>query len=288
MKPQDFLQYLEQPRLLYQLPLTSLQALALEYPYSPNLRLLLLLKTHLDGHPQEGEYLNRCASAAFDRVFIYDLLRDPALKQSATEDELDTLELMALDDIALEEAAILEGPPEEIENGETNYSDLFPPFDLGDEEEEANLDLPIIEHIVPKATIVPEKEDQWVANAAAYLASLPNWTSTTVPHSLFAPEPVSSFASNYNPKLANSLQDRLRGIRQVQASKLADAQEEVRKIARRSLVAQEAVASETLAQLLVRQGQYKNALKMYQRLSLLYPEKKTIFAGLIKDLKEKL
>jgi len=77
-------------------------------------------------------------------------------------------------------------------------------------------------------------------------------------------------------------------LRRLHADKKAGEQEEVTRIARRRLVAQEAVASETLAGLLVRQGQYQNAIKMYQHLSLLYPEKKTTFAGLIKDLKEKL
>ena len=84
------------------------------------------------------------------------------------------------------------------------------------------------------------------------------------------------------------LVQRLDRIRQQQLARKRGSREEVDKIARRSLVAHDAVASETLAQLLVRQGQYQHASKMYRRLILLYPEKKTIFAGLIKDLKEKL
>ena len=103
-----------------------------------------------------------------------------------------------------------------------------------------------------------------------------------------APQPVSHFHSPSLNDPTVSLRERLQSIRQHQANKLADEQEEVRKIARRSLVSSEGTASETLARLLVQQGQYQNAIKMYRRLELLYPEKKTIFAGLIRDLQKKL
>jgi len=112
------------------------------------------------------------------------------------------------------------------------------------------------------------------------------WSIRTPP--ILGPEPISRFSEGRRPEHGQSLRDRLRNIRRRQSEKLADEQEEVRKIARRSLVAQEAVASETLARLHVQQGQYQLAIKMYRRLELLYPEKKAIFADLIKDLQEKL
>ena len=46
--------------------------------------------------------------------------------------------------------------------------------------------------------------------------------------------------------------------------------------------------SETLADLLVRQGQPARAIEMYRRLGLVNPEKKAIFAGLIQELKQKI
>ena len=62
----------------------------------------------------------------------------------------------------------------------------------------------------------------------------------------------------------------------------------LKQIARRSIARHRGVASETLAKLLVGQGQYQRAIKMYEELSLAHPEKKPIFAPLIKELKEKL
>ena len=45
-------------------------------------------------------------------------------------------------------------------------------------------------------------------------------------------------------------------------------------------------ASETLAELLVAQMQYQQAIKVYERLSLIFPEKSTFFAEKIKKLKK--
>ena len=317
MTAKDFQQYLEHPRMLYDLPLASLQQLAMEYPYSPNLRLLLLLKSHLEGHDNEADYLNRCAAAAFDRSFIYDLLRDADPLPPAQD--TDVLELRTLEELALEEAALTPAPPPETKASTLTYANIFPEYD----NKVVDAETPEIETpaaaettnaiIVPTAPEVPEPEttpaaeefpaidmNTWAGNATAFQVATPDWTEAKAPtiaeettaeqvtDEPAAPEPLSKFEPSPAAATSGMLRDRLRQIRRRQTDKLAHEQEEVKKIARRSLVSQEAVASETLARLLVRQGQYQNAIKMYRRLELLYPEKKAIFAGLIKDLKEKL
>ncbi len=50
---------------------------------------------------------------------------------------------------------------------------------------------------------------------------------------------------------------------------------------------EEVFASETLAALLVKQGAKEKAIKMYQKLSLTFPEKSTYFAAQIADLRKK-
>lgn len=285
--------------MLYALPLAELQGLAMEYPYSFNLRLLLLLKTHLEGHPNEQDYLQRCATAAFDRAFIYDLLQDARLMAGEdAQDETEVLELRTLDEIALEEAALLSdsNQVEAVPENNLAFKEHLPVFDEG-EEEKADEAVSVL--VAEPAEIVDTPylaSAEWISAAGDYLAALPIWPNNPpqeplagpAPPEAFSPEPVSRFSEGKRPEHGQSLRDRLRSIRRQQSEKLADEQKEVRKIARRSLVAQEAVASETLARLLVQQGQYQHAIKMYRRLELLYPEKKTIFAGLIKDLQEKL
>lgn len=57
-----------------------------------------------------------------------------------------------------------------------------------------------------------------------------------------------------------------------------------RSIAMQSVSEKEDIASETLAELLVRQGNNKKAIEMYQRLSLLFPDKSSFFADRIEQL----
>ncbi|MFN4083566.1 MAG: hypothetical protein ACK4K9_08045 [Bacteroidia bacterium] len=56
-------------------------------------------------------------------------------------------------------------------------------------------------------------------------------------------------------------------------------------MAKISVEEDEELVSETLAQIYVKQSLYKKAILMYEKLGLLYPNKKTYFAGLIQNLK---
>ena len=57
--------------------------------------------------------------------------------------------------------------------------------------------------------------------------------------------------------------------------------------AKESLKETDIIASETLAELLVKQGRNKKAIKVYERLCLIFPQKSNYFAQIIKNLKEK-
>lgn len=57
---------------------------------------------------------------------------------------------------------------------------------------------------------------------------------------------------------------------------------------KKSVEEKEEIASEALARLYDAQGHYKKALKMYERLSLINPQKSSFFAPLIENLKNKL
>ncbi len=61
--------------------------------------------------------------------------------------------------------------------------------------------------------------------------------------------------------------------------------EGIKELAQKSLTLSDDIISETLAELLVDQGSNKKAIKMYQKLSLIFPEKSAFFASQIKKLK---
>ena len=60
----------------------------------------------------------------------------------------------------------------------------------------------------------------------------------------------------------------------------------IKQLAQKSLTLKEDIISETLAELLVDQGSNKKAIKMYKKLSLIFPEKSAFFAAQIKKLKK--
>lgn len=60
----------------------------------------------------------------------------------------------------------------------------------------------------------------------------------------------------------------------------------IKQLAQKSLTLSDDIISETLAELLVDQGSNKKAIKMYKKLSLIFPEKSAFFAAQIKKLKK--
>lgn len=56
--------------------------------------------------------------------------------------------------------------------------------------------------------------------------------------------------------------------------------------ARQSAIDNETIVSETLAQIFLKQGHTEKAIKVYEKLGLVFPEKRTYFANLIEQIKD--
>ena len=262
------LQYLEQPSLLSEVTLDEVLSLADRFPYATTLHLLVLLKARQINSPDFEKYLNRFAASTFDRAHLYNFL---ATLERQDADGGEVLELLQLEDLEL---APLAAEPFGEEALPSRLNELHEPTPVRPTESRnaARPEPPD----APEEAAAPSypaaaDADRWVANAAAYYTLLPRAVRR------IRPEDPDSFASagHRREPLASRLQ-RLRHRPPAPAP------------AHTPAATADVVVSETLAALLVRQGQYQSALRMYERLSLLYPEKKPIFAGLINELKGKL
>ncbi len=282
MDKASFQHLLDHPDQLLTVPLSELQGLSLEYPYSANIRLLLLLRARLEEVPDQADHLSRAAAATFDRGHLYDLLRD--LDRRATEPAAETLELIGLEE--LREERLAEGPVEEALPSRMNElaADAPPPAVFSDPDPVTPAPPRVSEKPAPAPAPEFNVPTAWASRAAAFLSVFPpDFTTATNP----APERIDKFPG-YRPA-GQPLSNRLRELRRKTIPVTVPAADRtVDRIAHQSVTDRADVASETLARLLVRQGQYRNAIKMYRRLVLLNPEKKAIFAALIKELKEKL
>ena len=302
MNSQSVLQALEQPSRLTEYAMEDLLALVREYPYSTNLRLLVLLKAKQTHDPEFEHYLNRFAAATFDRAHLFNLLEAIEKRE---EEKGEVLELLELEELEL---AGFGDPFEELPSRlnelslpETGPAPLSDPAPVGapPPTDTPATPLPETEEVTPAPEQHPSGYD-WSELADAFYELIPvdeqPVTEPTLPVEV-TPPPV---AARPLPAAEARPEDPTRFARLVSARRReVPLQVRLRKLRRprqspttttagNSTVDHGAVVSETLAALLVRQGQLQHAIKMYRRLILLYPEKKPIFVGLIKDLKEKL
>jgi hypothetical protein len=75
MTPDIFTKYLDQPALLVSMPYQELKTLVVQYPYSQNLRLMLLLKSLLEKHKDKDRNLQLSATYSTNRDALYAMLQ---------------------------------------------------------------------------------------------------------------------------------------------------------------------------------------------------------------------
>lgn len=294
MNRENFADYLRNPSRLYQLPLAELRSLLLEYPYSPNLRLLLLLKAQQDGDARTEQILESTAATTFDRSFLRQQLETtlevpaPPTPEHVNGNE-EVLELKDLRELIEWEPSESLSPQAAIsEQSLTFFPEEIPPTSEGSPPSPAAAELPKQKENLPVSP--PERHP-----------SEPEPPATTEPPS----ETVDVSQARLEEVLpeaktlptSDDLLDQLPAHkdqlnRQIEARK-RQAIAKVRQHIRRSAPpppprseAEGSLITETLADLMVRQGHIKQAIAAYSQLSLLFPEKSRYFAGIIEDLRQ--
>ncbi|MFT4759172.1 MAG: hypothetical protein ACI9XO_002148 [Paraglaciecola sp.] len=110
MNAENFSEYLKNPSQLYQISYQELKSLVLQYPYSPNLRYLLMRKAKMDNHADYDGMLGMASTYSIDRNFLFKKMKADRLIPHFEENYELNEEYLELKDLA-----VLEVEPDLVE-----------------------------------------------------------------------------------------------------------------------------------------------------------------------------
>jgi hypothetical protein len=262
MTQDRLLKLLEQPEQLAFIPYEELKTLALAYPYAHNLRYLLALKAKNEDHPDQKKLLATAAAYSLDRTRLFTLCIPIPLNPQKVEE---VLELKPLDDLLKEREQLNALHREEIL-----------------EKKSAQVPTPVPMNPPPSPTPEP------VSKTEETLVKSPSVNPPKAQIVLGFNDWYSAFnvpSLEYKPLKNNDIEKKESPAKEVQP--IASAKSHVAQVlAEKSVSENKDVISETLARLLAKQGYTEKAIAMYERLSLAFPDRHTIFAAEIDKLKK--
>lgn len=280
LSKQTYLDLLHAPAEVLSQSYEHLESALIEAPYCQGLRMLLLKKHKYDDSPRLTDYVALAASYAPDRHQLYKWLHTQEAKVVQMPQPESTENLLK----ALPKVEIPVSSPSDFTENTT-----MPDFYTTNNEEED--DDSLLEQ--PKA---PDTGafDSWLQQfhppriGGTDLPQMPKAENTS------RPKPVnlqSKVERVFNPVDLPSFDIQMEKAAQLIETIIQDGAEttdfaHVNVLAEKSLVESDSLASETLAEILVRQGKIDKAIKMFQTLSLRNPEKSTYFAARIKQLQK--
>ena len=270
MTPETFTRYLKEPSLLDDRTVDELQMLVKEYPYFQVARMLLARNLYNLNHEEYPQSLRLAAAYAGDRGKLKLLIEgNPVLTRRTTEPSL------------------LPGNNETVSITETTERPVIATGAETPSEPEVTL---LDEETRQISEMVPENREETTAefnnplilNIFARLSEI-EIAEADAEASLSASIPQKNELVDKKSAARNELVDRfIREEPRISAPKHEFFNPE--EIARQSSILPEDLVSETLARIYEQQGLFNTAIKIYEKLMLLIPEKSSYFAGRIKEI----
>lgn len=296
MTAENLLQFLQHPQNLRRVSYQELKTLALEYPYSTHIHQLLLLKSKLSDQKDFSIDLARAAASSPDRNHLRQRLLEfeQALKAAAhSREEVFELKPPAEVEELLAGIRSTQVSPAKEDNVPSRVLESPPPqpeiLSPASTQSQIPAENPSTENPIDEASptteIPSQEEDQGYEPEPLDKSAFKSWN---LQHRqvIFRPHvSAATLKKTSGPVLPPPPSEPISGAPN-QEERVAESPADLHHLAEVSIEEKQEVASETLAALLVRQGNLQKAIEMYQRLILKFPEKSAFFVAQIENLKK--
>lgn len=287
MQTTHFIKYLSLPDTIKLMPEQDASSLVKEFPYCQSGQLLLALQMNFSNHLLFEQQLKKSAVYSSDRKRLFELINSPTAQQEK-EVVVAPIEAVKLEEKTpvIEEISTTEQPTlVEVKPAEETIKDLELEYlnELISSSYTYELEglekLEVGSQKIEEALPIEEEEEQLDENTELtftdWLKKVQKGGLTSVteekPEKQHKFDLIDKFIQE-DPKIKPKKTEFYSPIN----------------MARLSVVDDSELVSETLALIQVEQGNYQEAIKTYQKLSLKNPEKRTYFANQIKILNQKI
>lgn len=287
MQTTHFIKYLSLPDTIKLMPEQDASSLVKEFPYCQSGQLLLALQLNFSNHLLFEQQLKKSAIYSSDRKRLFELINSPTAQQEK-EVVVAPIEAVKLEEKTpvIEEVSTTEQPTlVEVKPAEKTIKDLELEYLNELISSSYTYELEGLEKMevgsqkTEEALPIEEEEEQLDENTELtftdWLKKVQKGGLTSVteekPEKQHKFDLIDKFIQE-DPKIKPKKTEFYSPIN----------------MARLSVVDDSELVSETLALIQVEQGNYQEAIKTYQKLSLKNPEKRTYFANQIKILNQKI